>query len=98
MTTRKKIYEKKDPSDTWNRSRDTRGLGINDAQSINKDKEEAIFGFYRSPDNIDTYVCTEEGCISGEKDGATVLGYRNDENDPVFISLLSLGGDMKCNT
>ena len=30
--------------DTWNRSRDTRGLGINDAQSINKDKEEAIFG------------------------------------------------------
>ena len=75
--------------DIWKR-------GVNDARTINESKEDSIpekdftIYAYQSPTKVTPYVC-DDGCRTGENDGVTVLGYRNEENDPTFISLLPLG-------
>ena len=82
--------------DTWNARRDARGVGINDARTINESKEDSVpvedftLYSYQSPTKVTPYVCNE-GCKSGEDDGVAVLGYKDDENEPTFISLLPLG-------
>ena len=76
--------------DMWNNE------SVNDARTINESKEDSIpvedftLYSYQSPTKVTPYVCNE-GCRAGENDGVTVLGYRDDENEPTFISLLPLG-------
>lgn len=74
----------------WNRR------GINNGQSINKSEKDDIpsedftLYSYQSPTKVESYLCNE-GCKPGKKDGIKVLGYRDEVNDPIFISLLPLG-------
>jgi len=45
---------------------------------------------YRSPTNIEPYICNG-GCRAGEDDGLKILGYRDEDNNPTYMSLLPLG-------
>ena len=44
---------------------------------------------YKSPTNIEPYVCNG-GCRAGEDDGLKILGYRDEDNNPTYMSLLPL--------
>ena len=76
--------------DAWNKG------SVNAARTINKSNEDSIpvedftLYSYRSATKITPYVC-DDGCRDGESDGVAVLGYRDDENEPTFVSLLPLG-------
>jgi hypothetical protein len=45
---------------------------------------------YRSSTNIEPYICNG-GCRAGEDDGLKILGYRDEDNNPTYMSLLPLG-------
>lgn len=76
--------------DTWSKG------SANDARAINNSNEDSIpekdftIYSYRSATKITPYVC-DDGCRGGESDGVTILGYRNNENEPTYVSLLPLG-------
>jgi len=73
---------------------------FNDGRSINKSETELLptedftLYSYQNPTNIIPYVC-EDGCQLGSKrgtnDSASVIGYKDYNNEPTFISILPLG-------
>ena len=75
--------------DNWKR-------GVNDARNINNSDEDPLPGedftlySYQSPTKLTPYICNQ-GCRAGKNDGLTILGYKNEEYEPTFISLLPLG-------
>ena len=73
---------------------------FNDGRNINKSETELLptedftLYSYQNPTNIIPYVC-EEGCQLGSNskvnDSASVIGYKDYDNNPTFISILPLG-------
>ena len=75
--------------DNWKR-------GVNDARNINNSDEDSLpdedftLYSYQSPTKLTPYICNQ-GCREGKNDSLIILGYKNQEYEPVFISLLPLG-------
>ena len=76
--------------DEWNNERINDGRVLNDDEDDSVPEQDFTLYSYRNPTNITAYVC-DQGCVKGEGEGATLLGYKNNNFDSTFISLLPLG-------
>ena len=80
-----------DISNQWNDTDVNNAIVINQEEQKHVDEEYTLYS-YRNPTDIIVYTC-EDGCYNGEDDSnqRRLIGYKDKENNLVFLSVLSLG-------